>query len=150
MHFLYVVLSYSTVTDCSVLMCEKGDVSLWVAVGEKFAGCYGWCGCVGVSRSGTIKWSGVYCWTRYLVSCPVYCFSIFLQFRRIQNARLLLVVLHLILAIFVVYGEWVNLANVRALHLVLWASLLYRQRYILFHLLMTNIFIVSHFGKSVC
>ena len=40
------------------------------------------------------------------------------------------IVLHLILAIFVVYGEWVNLAIVSAWHLVLWIFLLYQQQYI--------------------
>ena len=42
----------------------------------------------------------------------------------------------LILAVFVAYGEWVNLAIVSAWHLVLVASLLYRQRYIFCRLLL--------------
>ena len=41
------------------------------------------------------------------------------------------IVLHLILAIFVLHREWVNLAIVSAWHLVLWISLLKRQRYII-------------------
>ena len=43
------------------------------------------------------------------------------------------IVLHLILAIFVAYGEWVNLVSVSAWHLVLWTSLMYRQRYVVSH-----------------
>ena len=45
--------------------------------------------------------------------------------------RLYFIVWRLILAIFVVYREWVNLTNIGAWCLVLWTSLLYRQRYIL-------------------
>ena len=40
------------------------------------------------------------------------------------------IVKRLILAIFVAYGEWVYQTIVSALHLFLWTSLLYRQRYI--------------------
>ena len=46
----------------------------------------------------------------------------------------------------VVYGEWVNLVTVSTCHLVLWASLLCRQPYIVVSLLMTNVLIVSRFG----
>ena len=44
------------------------------------------------------------------------------------------IVKHLILAISVVYGEWVNLEIVNVWHLVLSTSLLYRQKYIFFPL----------------
>ena len=52
----------------------------------------------------------------------------------------------LILVIFVLYGEWVKLVIVGAWQLVLWTSLMYLQRYILFFLfLLTNLLILSSF-----
>ena len=54
---------------------------------------------------------------------------------------------HLILAIFVVYREWVNLAIVSDWLLFLWRFLLCRQRYIVISLL-TNILIVSRIGQK--
>ena len=54
---------------------------------------------------------------------------------------------HLILAIFDVYREWVNLAIVSDWLLFLWLFLLCRQRYIVISLL-TNILIVSRIGQK--
>ena len=48
------------------------------------------------------------------------------------------IVSHLILAIFVVHRDWVNLVIVSVWHLVLRTSSLYRQRYIVVALLPTN------------
>ena len=50
--------------------------------------------------------------------------------------------------IFVVYREWVNLANVSAWHLVLRTSLLYNDSDISFLYLLTNVLIVNRFGQK--
>ena len=53
---------------------------------------------------------------------------------------------HLILAVFVVYGEWVNLAIANAWHFYKPILTVPTAIYILFLFLLTNVLIVSRFG----
>ena len=53
---------------------------------------------------------------------------------------------HLILAVFVVYGEWVNLVIVSAWHYRFYEHPYCTDRDILLFLLLTNVLIVSRFG----